>query len=100
HAAHGVGHLAERQKADIRQPEQAGRGAETAEKDRLQAGRLDQSGRENVVRSQAADDAGSAQQVPQSLRGGHLEWCYFFVRAPMMSITHFSSGNLPLSSLE
>ena len=71
HAADGVGHLGQRDEADVGQAEQAGRGAEAAEEDGLQPGRLDEPGGEDVVRPEAADDAGPGQQVTQAAGGRH-----------------------------
>src|SRR5206468_2693790 len=71
HAAYRVGHLGQRDQADVRQPEQAGGGAEATEEDRLQAGRLDQPSGEDVVSAEAADDARLTQELSQSLSGTH-----------------------------
>ena len=61
HAAHGVGHLAQSDKAHIRQTQQTRGSAETAEEDGFQSGRFDQTGGENIVRPQTANHAGRFQ---------------------------------------
>src|SRR5262249_4996787 len=60
---------------DVRQPQQAGGGAEAPEEDRLQPGGLDQPGGEDVVGPQAADDARPGQELAQTACGHGVCLC-------------------------
>ena len=69
HTPDRVGHLLHAQKIQIRQPIEAGAGAEAADEDRFESRLFDQHGGQHIVRAERTDDAGSLHQLAQLFRG-------------------------------